>query len=166
LSKSRVGIFARQISHALFSDRITFWKFPEEMPRNKKSSAAGRSSVGENRVQPNRTPIGSCAGTRTHHPHYTRGLEVVEGIRTCHSGTDGAFAHPSGSRTSKKRRRWSERCGRTTGHAPDDIDLQDAAAGYQARAKLSMPMRAGEFPISIRFPIDNGDDRSPSLCGK
>ena len=66
----------------------------------------------------------------------------AEGIRACHAGRSGEFAHPADSPANGWSGRWSEWRRRSPGRAPDDIDLQDAAAGYQSRAKLSV---AGKF---------------------
>ena len=62
----------------------------------------------------------------------------IEVIRACDAGRGGAFAHPSDSPADGGCGRRSEWCCRPPGPAADDVDLQDEAAGYQSRAKLSV----------------------------
>jgi len=75
----------------------------------------------------------ACAKRSAVGPHLS-----CEGIRACHAGRSGAFAHPSDAPPNGRCGRWPEwRC-RPPWPAPDDVDLQDSAAGNQSWAKLSV----------------------------
>src|SRR6266851_7029005 len=76
----------------------------------------------------------------------------IEVIRGSDAERGGALAHPSDSPANERRDRWSEWRSRQAGPAPDDIDRQDAAAGYQSRAKLSVAGASSSVGPNLRRP--------------
>jgi len=88
--------------------------------------------------------------------------------RACHAGRGGEFAHPADSPRNGRGGRWSEWCRRPAGRAPDDVDLQDAAAAYQARAKLRAAGARSSVGPKLRRPSssDPSAQRDRSLGSK
>jgi len=70
-----------------------------------------------------------AAGTS---PPDTGWLEVVEEIHARHAVGWADFAHPSDAPRNQGCDRWSERRRRQAGLGPDDVDLQNEAAGYRS----------------------------------
>ena len=76
----------------------------------------------------------------------------AEGIRACHAGRRGAFAHPADSPANAGCGRWSEWCGRPPGPAPHDVDLHDAAAAYQSLEKITVAGAGNSVGPKFRRP--------------
>jgi hypothetical protein len=82
----------------------------------------------------------------------------AEGVRACHAERSGEFTHPADSPANGRGSRWSEWRRRSPEGAPDDVDLQDAAARSQSRAKFSVAGASSSVGPKLRRP--NSSDPS------
>jgi hypothetical protein len=82
----------------------------------------------------------------------------AEGFLACHAGRSGEFTHSADSPANGRGGGWSEWRRRSPGPAPDDVDLQDAAARSQPRAKLSVAGASSSVGPKFRGP--NSSDAS------